>query len=326
VDTVEETGGGPVAAAWSHIDGPLGVAKRVVARGVYGRIGAPTRVMQALREPAGDPGLFGPGSMVWRVHGELPSMLIGGISALMLQTLHPLAMAGVDQHSDFRSDPFSRLRNTSEFIAMTSFGSAKGAAQAIARVHSVHLPVKGRAPDGRRYSANDPDLLAWVHVALVRSFLAGYQRYSGRPLGRSQRDRYLDEVAVVAEKLGARDVPRSERAMREYLREIRPELTATPSALDTIEFLMSPPGQTPAERLLYPAIAHAAADLLPQWARRKLLLEDPPAIQVAVGRRAAGAVGSLMRWGVGTPMSVRWATERIAARGKLSPGPSRPAP
>lgn len=312
MDSTEQTAGGPGAAPWSHIGGPLGVAKRIVARSVYGRIGAPSGFVKALREPAGDPGLFGPGSMVWRIHGDLPSMLIGGIGALMLQTLHPLAMAGVDQHSDFRSDPFSRLRNTSEFIAMTSFGSAEAAAHAVARVRSVHVPVKGTASDGRPYSASDPELLTWVHVALVRSFLAGYQRYSGRPLGRAQRDRYLDEVALVAEKLGARDVPRSERSVRDYLREIRPELTATPSALATIDFLMSPPGQTPAERLLYPAIAYAAADLLPPWARRKLSIEDPPAIQVAVGRRAAAAVGTLMRWGVGTPMSVRWATERMA--------------
>lgn len=312
MDSTEEIAGEPVAGAWSHIDGPLGVAKRIVARNVYGRIGAPSGFMKALREPAGDPGLFGPGSMVWRIHGELPSMLIGGISALMLQTLHPLAMAGVDQHSDFRSDPFSRLRNTSEFIALTSFGSAEAAAQAVARVRSVHVPVRGTAADGRPYSANDPDLLTWVHVALVRSFLAGYQRYSGRPLDGVQRDRYFDEVAVVAEKLGAREVPRSERAVRDYLQEIRPELVATPSALQTIDFLMSPPGQTPAERLLYPAIAHAAADLLPPWARRMLSLADPPALQVAVGRRAAAAVGTLMRWGVGTPMSVRWATERMA--------------
>ena len=302
-----------VDAAWNHISGPFAPARQIVARGIYGRIGAPGRVMKALREPAGDPGLFGPGSMVWRVHGELPSMLIGGISALMLQTLHPLAMAGVDQHSDFRNDPFSRLRNTSEFIAMTSFGSAEGAEQAFARVRAVHVPVRGRASDGRRYSASDPDLLTWVHVALVRSFLAGYQRYSGSPLDRPQRDRYFDEVAVLAERLGAHHVPRSERAVRDYLEGMRPELVATPAALDTIAFLMSPPGQRPAERLLYPAIAHAAADLLPPWARHKLNIDDPPGIQVAVGRRAAGAVGALMRWGVGTPMSVRWATERMAA-------------
>jgi uncharacterized protein (DUF2236 family) len=269
--------------------------------------------MTALREPAGDPGLFGPTSMVWRVHGELPSMLIGGISALMLQTLHPLAMAGVEQHSDFREDPFSRLRNTSEFIAMTSFGSTAGAEQAIARVRDVHVRVKGRAPDGRRYSAGNPALLTWVHVALVHSFLSSYQRYSGTPMSTAQEDHYYDEYALVAVKLGARNVPRSRRAATGYLRRMRPQLVATQAALDTVNFLMKPPGQTPAERILYPVLAQACVDLLPPWARRELAIPEPAPVQSALVRRAAGAVGTLMRWGVGTPMSVRWATERMAA-------------
>jgi uncharacterized protein (DUF2236 family) len=302
-----------VDSAWDHIKGPFGPARRIVARGIYGRIGAPARVMAALREPPGDPGLFGPGSMVWRVHAELPSMLIGGISALMLQTLHPLAMAGVEQHSDFRDDPFSRLRNTSEFIAMTSFGSTAGAAAAIARVRSVHVHVKGRAPDGRRYSAGNPALLTWVHVALVHSFLSSYQRYSGTPMSTLQEDQYYDEYARVAVKLGAREVPRSRRALTAYLREMRPQLVATKAALDTVDFLMKPPGRTPAERVLYPVLAQACVDLLPPWARRQLAIPEPPPVQSAIVRRAAGAVGMLMRWGVGTPMSVRWATERMAA-------------
>ncbi|MDQ6748142.1 MAG: DUF2236 domain-containing protein, partial [Candidatus Dormibacteraeota bacterium] len=298
--------------AWSNVGGPLGAARRVVARSVYGRIGAPARVMRALREPAGDPGMFGPGSMVWRVHGELPSMLIGGISALMLQTLHPLAMAGVEQHSDFREDPFSRLRNTSEFIAMTSFGSTAGASEAIARVRDVHTRVKGVAPDGRRYSAGNPALLTWVHVALAHSFLSGYQRYSGRPMTPTQKDQYFDEVALVALRLGAREVPRSQREVSAYFRATRPQLKATPAALDAIAFLMKPPGQTPAERILYPVLAQACVDLLPAWARGELGIPQPAPVQSAVVRRAAGAVGTLMRWGVGTPMSVRWATERMA--------------
>jgi uncharacterized protein (DUF2236 family) len=240
-------------------------------------------------------------------------MLIGGISALMLQTLHPLAMAGVDQHSDFRSDPFSRLRNTSEFIALTSFGSAAGAEAAFARVRSVHRPVRGTADDGREYSADAPDLLEWVHVALVRSFMAGYQRYSGAPLNSRQRDRYFDEVAVLATSLGADEVPRSEQQVNDYLDAVRPELRATDSARATIAFLMRPPGQTPAERLLYPVLASASVDLLPAWARGKLGITEPPPLRSALVRRAAGMIGGLMRWGVGTPMSVRWATERVAA-------------
>ena len=292
--------------------GPFGIARGAVARSIYGRIGAPERVLDGLRLPMGDPGLFGPDSMVWRVHAELPSMLIGGISALMLQTLHPLAMAGVDQHSDFREEPFARLSNTSVFIALTSFGSEAGATEAIERVRQVHTRVRGVADDGRAYSAGSPDLLTWVHVALVHSFLSGYQRYSGSPLTRPQRDRYFDEYALVADRLGARDVPRSGKEVGAYLQAMRPQLRATPAALETVEFLMRPPGQSTAERLLYPILASACVDLLPAWARRELGITPQRRLQSEIVRRAASAVGALMRWGVGRPMSVQWATERMA--------------
>lgn len=293
----------------------LDAARLVIARSVYGRIGAPTHVQVGLREPAGDPGLFGPGSMVWRVHAELPSMLIGGISALMLQTLHPLAMAGVDQHSNFRDDAFGRLRNTSEFIALTSFGSRAGAEDAISRVRRVHRHVRGTADDGRRYAAGDPPLLTWVHVALSVSFLASYQRYSGNPLGPHQRDRYYDEASIIAYKLGAQEVPRSQAEVRQYLAATRRDLRATPAGLAAVDFLIKPPDQTPPERLLYPVLAQACVDLLPSWARLELGIEAARPLRAEAVRRAAGAIGTLMRWGVGTPMSVRWASERVAAGG-----------
>ena len=292
--------------------GLVGAARAVVARSVYGRIGAPAQVMKGLREPAGDPGLFGPDSMVWRVHAELPSMLIGGISALMLQTLHPLAMAGVDQHSDFREDPFKRLSNTSVFIALTSFGSQEGATEAIERVRQVHTRVRGTADDGRSYSASSPDLLTWVHVALVQSFLSSYQRYSGAPLTRPQRDQYFGEYALVAVRLGALQVPRSVREVGAFLQAMRPELHATPAALETIDFLMKPPGQSAAERILYPVLASACVDLLPAWARRELGMSEPRRVPSEMVRRAAGTICTLMRWGVGSPMSMRLATERMA--------------
>jgi len=270
-------------------------------------------VQHALRQPPGDPGLFGPGSMVWRVHAELPSMLIGGISALMLQTLHPLAMAGVDQHSNFREDAFGRLRTTSEFIALTSFGSRAGAEEAISRVRRVHRRVRGTADDGRHYAAGDPELLTWVHVALSYSFLHSYQCYSGCPLDVAEMDRYYDEASIIAFKLGAQEVPRTVADVERYFSDTRPQLKATPAGLDAVAFLLKPPGQTPAERLLYPVLAQACVDLLPGWARHELAIKDTPPLQAGAVQRAAGAIGTLMRWGVGTPMSVRWAAERVSA-------------
>ena len=196
----------------------------------------------AFTDPPGDPGLFGPGSMTWRVHGDLPGMLIGGISALFLQSLHPLAMAGVDQHSAYREDPMGRLRRTGDFIGTTTYASTEAAEQACATVRAIHGRVRGTAPDGRPYAASEPDLLRWVHVTEVGSFLRAYQRYSLTPLSSAEADRYLDEVAVVAELLGATDVPRSTVEVRAYLRDVRPELEGGELALG------APPTRLPAGR------------------------------------------------------------------------------
>ena len=154
----------------------------------------------------GDMGRFGPGSAVWQVHGD-PAMIVGGVRALMLQTLHPLAMAGVAQHSDYRHDPLGRLHRTAGFIGMTTFGTTAVADHAIAQVRAIHPHVTGTAPDGRPYRADDPALLTWVHVALVDSLLRAYRRYGGRPLAPADADRYLEEYASVAIALGAEDVP-----------------------------------------------------------------------------------------------------------------------
>ena len=127
--------------------------------------------------PPGDAGLFGPDSVCWKVHGDFTSMLIGGISALLLQALHPLALAGVWDHSNFREDLLGRLRRTGQFISATTFGSHADAQRLIDRVRTIHLNVTGHAPDGRPYAASDPDLLTWVHVAEVSSFLKAHLRY-----------------------------------------------------------------------------------------------------------------------------------------------------
>lgn len=299
----------------SGLPNPLAPLQHFVAASIYSRIGSPAGVRPALQAGPGDPGLFGPGSAVWTVHSDVAAMLIGGLSALMLQTLHPLAMAGVDQHSGFRDDPFSRLSATSQFIVLTSFGSAATVGEAIARVRDVHTRVRGKAPDGRSYSAGNPELLTWVHTALVRSFLASHLRYSSHPISAAGQRRYYDTYAVIAERLGARSVPRTPAEVRAYFQAVRPELKATPAALDTVAFLRNPPGQRPAEALVYPVIIAAAMDLLPEWARDELGVGRHLSLHPVVVRRAADALGRVMRWGVGTPLSVRWATERASAPG-----------
>ena len=131
-------------------------------------------------------------------HNDLPTMLIGGFTALLLQSLHPLAMAGVAAHSSYREDPLGRLRRTAGFVAATTFGTVEEAEAAIAQVQRVHRRVKGIAPDGRPYSAADPELVTFIHVAEVASFLASSQRYGTRPVTPAECDRYYEEVAPVA--------------------------------------------------------------------------------------------------------------------------------
>ncbi|MBC3457504.1 oxygenase MpaB family protein [Pseudomonas mosselii] len=219
-----------------------------------------------LESPKGDPGLFGPQSISWRVHGDFPSMLVGGISALMLQLLHPLALAGVWDHSNFRQDLLGRLRRTSQFISGTTFGSTRDAEWLIDKVRTIHLKVTGTAPDGRPYAASDPDLLTWVHVAEVSSFLAAHLRYRNPRLPRAEQDAYYDEIALIAERLGARDVPRSCAEVDEYLQRMRQQLQCDARSLEVVDILLKAPAPSRMAEPVGKLMLKAGIDLLPEWA------------------------------------------------------------
>lgn len=262
--------------------------------------------------PPGDPGWFGPDSMVWRVHSDT-SMLVGGLRALFLQTMHPLAMAGVAQHSDYRSDPLGRLERTGRFVGVTSFGSTAEAEKAVRTVRAVHNRVNGTAPDGRRYDANDPELLCWVHVSEVESFHRAYQRYGSGRLTPEQSDRYFDEVARVAIELGATEVPRSVAEVEEYYESVRPELAAGSLARDTAWWLCAPPLPL-AARPPYTVLASAAIGMLPPDVRRELRVGLPPLSNDLLVRPAAKALLGALGWVLGareTPLEV--ATARATA-------------
>lgn len=218
-------------------------------------------------QPRGDPGLFGPDSICWQVHADFPSMLCGGIGALMLQMLHPLALAGVWDHSTFRSDMIGRLRRTSQFIAGTTFAATADAQWLIERVRTIHAGVVGHAPDGRAYAANDPELLTWVHVAEVRSFMAGYLRYGNPELSLADQDRYFDEVARVAEALGASNVPRNRRQIDAYIERIRPQLCFDSRTAEVLQLLLHAPAPNRLTRPVSYLMARAGLDLLPEWGR-----------------------------------------------------------
>lgn len=243
---------------------------------------------------ADDPGLFGPDSVAWRVHRDT-SMFVGGLRALLLQTLHPLTMAGVAEHSDYRSDPWGRLRRTALYVGTTTYGSTPAASSAIARVRAVHEHVRGIAPDGRPYAATDPHLLAWVHATEVDSFLRAFRRYGGEPLTSSDADRYVAEMAVVGRELGAEDVPTDVAGLRRWLQGVRPELMAGRQAHDAVRFLLLPPVPL-VTRGPYGLIAAAAVGLLPPFARRALWLPQPPLVDPLVVRPTTRLLMSSLGW------------------------------
>lgn len=242
----------------------------------------------------GDVGWFGPDSVAWRVHADL-STVTGGLRALLYQTLHPLAMAGVADHSDYRKDPWGRLRRTAQFVAATTYGTSAEAEAAVAVVQRVHRHVRGTAPDGRTYSADRPDLLAWVHATEVDSFLAAYCRY-GPGLDAADADRYVDEMAVVARAFGADPVPTSTAELQSVLDSY--SLHATRQTREALRFLLAPPLPL-AARPTYGLIAAAAVELLPWSAQRELRLMVPPVAGPLGVRPATRALLGTLRWALG---------------------------
>ncbi len=249
---------------------------------------------------AGGPRWFADDRPVRLVHSDA-SMFIGGLSALLLQTLHPLAMTGVARHSDYRHDPWGRLQRTADFLAATTFGPAAQAEAAIARVRAVHQHVQGIAADGRPYAANDPHLLRWVHLAEVRSFLAAHTRFGSVSLSPEQRDGYVADMARIASALGVPAPPRSQRALDDQLRSFRPELHATAEAHEAVRFLLWDPPLEAVARPVYGVLAAAAVSLLPGWARRPLRLFAPPLLERVTVQPAGLALTRLLAWAAPAP-------------------------
>ncbi|WP_395332200.1 oxygenase MpaB family protein [Novosphingobium sp. BL-8H] len=238
--------------------------------------------------------LFPPDSPIRMVHADVVAMMVGGMRALLLQMLHPVALQGVLDHSDFRHDVEGRLRRTARFIATTTYAHRDEALKAIATVNAIHTRITGTMPDGRPYSATDPRVLAWVHLAEATSFLEAYLAYADPDMPAADQDRYFEQSARVAELLGCAPVPRSRAEAFALMADMRDDLAGSPAAREVAAFLLEgEPGRRPGTVLQ--TLGTAAVDLLPPFARTMLGIGRPglAALPVRAGTRAMAAT---IRW------------------------------
>ena len=240
-------------------------------------------------------GLFGPQSVAWRVHGDLITMMAGGVTALLLQMLHPAVLAGVWDHSTFRSDMLGRLRRTARFIAVTGYDSREAAEAAIARVREVHTRVRGTLPNGTPYAADDPRLLAWVHVTEAVSFLGAWIRYAEPAMSTADQDRYFAEFAIIAEALGADPIPRTRAEAEALIEDMRRELFADARTREVARMVLTQPAPNPGVKPIQDMIFQAAVDLLPDWAREMHGLSGPGLARPVV-RAGTRGIAATMRW------------------------------
>jgi uncharacterized protein (DUF2236 family) len=244
--------------------------------------------------PASDEAFFPRGSVIRRVHGDVTSMMVGGIAALLTQMLHPKALGGVWDHSDVAEDQLGRLRRTARFIAVTTYGHREAAQAAIDKVKAIHEHVSGTLPDGTGYRATDPWLLAWVHVAGAINFLDGWRRYAEPRMTRADQDTYFAESGEIAWMLDADPVPRTRAEAEKLISEFRFELRADERSRAFRDLVLNAPpsslGEAPVQRLLF----NAAVDLMPPFAREMHGLDRP--LLTPVVRGATFGVARTIRW------------------------------
>ncbi len=261
--------------------------------------------------PPGDPGLFGPQSAVWIVHADFTSMMIGGVAALCLQMLHPRVLAGVWDHSRFREDMRGRLGRTAQFISAVSYAGTGQAEHFIAQVRRVHEHIHGHLPDGTPYSANDPELLRWVHHTQAYCFLTSHLRWRNAMLAPALQDRYVAEYARVGEALGADGLVTDAEALREIFAQRDVQLRVDERTREVATILMSSHVQFRGIKAwVGKAFLLAALDLLPEWAQ-SCFGHRPNAASMWWRRRLVTSVAFFLRWATRNG-SVHRARRRVA--------------
>lgn len=275
---------------------PLARPSEKIRKQIIGRVRAVFNDVEGGQQPVplSDNALFEKDSPIRMVHADVVSMMIGGVRGLLLQMLHPHALQGVLDHSDFRNDMHGRLRRTARFIAITTFGDADEADKTIARVNRIHDQVNGTLPDGASYSACTPETLAWVHLAEATSFLEGYLRYVRPNMPHAEQDEYFRQFAIIARKLGAAPVLETKREAERMLRAMRPQLVSSPQAKEIAQLVLTqrPKGAPIAVQHM---IGTAAVGLLPSYARAMLDLKSP-GLSALPAQVAAQTMGRTLRW------------------------------
>ena len=244
------------------------LAFEAIGKGLQNITGA-TSSLEAFKTPLGDPGLFGPQSVVWKVHADFSAMMVGGLSSLMIQALHPRALAAVWDHSNFREQLKARLGRTALFVASTTYGGIELASKSIERVNAIHAKIQGLDQQGRPYKANEPDLLRWVHLIETVSFLNAYQHLALRPLSASDCNRYVVEMNKVGEMLGATNLPTTLQDLQHAIAQYEPELVFDNRTRETIQSIENySVGLT--EKPFFTLILKSSFDIVPHWLLQKL--------------------------------------------------------
>lgn len=262
-------------------------------------------------EPAGDPGWFGPDSVTWKVHAHLVSMLVGGLSSLLIQAMHPGALAGVWDHSSFRVDLRARLGRTAYFIAATTYGGCAMAQKAVDHVNQIHARVRGLRPDGQPYHALDPHLLRWVHLGETLSFLKAYCAYGDTSMPVFVQNQYFREMKRIGDALGAEQLPEDLSSAEQMLLAYRQELVVDDRVQKVIALIRNFPSR-PQDRPFVKLIIGAAFDLLPDWVLADLGQTRPPGWQRELTRHALALSSIPLDWALQTEGVCAHARRRLS--------------
>jgi uncharacterized protein (DUF2236 family) len=263
--------------------------------------------------PSGDPGLIGPDSMSWEINGDIASVVIGGLGAIVMEILHPSVMAGVQDMSRYQEQPERRGKTTFGYVVTTTFANTEAATRLINAVKKMHGRVEGTRPDGVPYRALDPELIGWVHTCIPWAIMTAYERYN-RPLSDEQKDRYLGEQALIGRMGGAGEIPETVADLRRYVEDMRAKLAVTQQTLQFFEFLMTMPFGVPLpgplSRAAHRFQAEAGMSLMPAWARRMTGFDSLVIERRLVHHPSLAAYARAIRWAFGTPAYKELALER----------------